>query len=204
MFPYILNNFIKSCGRYLIVIDDVWDVETWDTIKYALSDNNCGSVIITTTRVHDVAKACCSLCSSGWVYKPKPLQEHDSKRLFHNRIFGPGNECPENLEEVSDKILKKCGGLPLAIIAISSLLANKARHRVHSLTEWDEVQTSIGHGLERDSTVEGMMRILSLSYFDLPHHLKACLLYLSIFPEDYNIEKKAFSTAMGCRGVHSC
>jgi disease resistance protein RPM1 len=105
-------------------------VETWDTIKYALSSNSCGSVIITTTHIHDVAEACCSLYS-GWVYQPKPLQEHDSQRLFQNRIFGLGNECPENLKEVSDKILKKCGGLPLAIIAISSLLANKARNGVY-------------------------------------------------------------------------
>ena len=138
MYPAILNSFIKSCRRYFIVIDDVWDVETWDTIKYALSNNSCGSVIIITTRIHDVAKACCSLYSDGLVYQPKPLQEHDSKRLFQNRIFGLRNECPENLKEVADKILKKCGGLPLAIIAISGLLANKARNGVHSVTEWDQ------------------------------------------------------------------
>jgi len=39
-------------------------------------------------------------------------------------------------------------------------------------------------------TVDRMMGILSLSYFDLPYHLKACLLYLSIFPEDYEIDQK--------------
>jgi len=76
--------------------------------------------------------------SDGWVYKLKPLEEQDSKMLFQNRIFGHGNECPENLKEVADKILKKCGGLPLAIIAISGLLANKARNGVHSVTEWDQ------------------------------------------------------------------
>jgi Leucine-rich repeat (LRR) protein len=32
-----------------------------------------------------------------------------------------------------------------------------------------------------------MKRILLLSYFDLPRHLKSCLLYLSVFPEDYLI-----------------
>ena len=78
----------------------------------------------------------------------------------------------------------------MAIIAISGLLANKARNGVHSVIEWDQVQTSIGRGLEKDSTVEGMIGILSLNYVDLPYHLKACMLYLSILPEDHEIDKK--------------
>lgn len=108
-----------------------------------------------------------------------------STQLFYGRLFNPEEKCPSHLEEIACKILEKCAGLPLAINAISGLLSSKEKTR----KEWDLVKNSIGHALERNSSVEEMLEILSLSYFDLPPHLRTCLLYLSIFPEDYTIEK---------------
>ncbi|XP_047055961.1 disease resistance protein RGA5-like [Lolium rigidum] len=169
--------------RYFIVVDDVWDVQTWNIIKCAFSKSSCSSRIITTTRVSEVAKAC-SISYGGDVYNLRPLSIVDSKWLFLQRIFGSAKECPPHLKRVSDKILKKCGGLPLAIISISGLLATNSEE-----DQWEQVQESIGHGLGSNPGVEGMMRILSFSYFGLSPCLKSCLLYLSVFPEDADIWK---------------
>ncbi|CAL4916670.1 unnamed protein product [Urochloa decumbens] len=169
--------------RYLIVIDDVWSTSAWDAIKCAFPGNTCRSRIITTTRINDVARSCS--CTDGRVYEMEPLSDLYSKRLFTKRIFG-SEECPYQFQEVSDEILKKCGGLPLAIISISGLLANKPLMK----EEWEKVRNSIGSALARHRNLEGIKAILTLSYNDLPHHLKTCLLYLSMFPEDCNIERR--------------
>ncbi|VAI26899.1 unnamed protein product [Triticum turgidum subsp. durum] len=170
--------------RYLVVIDDIWSTQAWRIIKCSLCVNDLGSRIITTTRSIDIAKSCCSPHHDR-VYEIMPLTTAKSKSLFFKRIFGSGDICPPRLEEVSSEILKKCGGSPLAILTIAGLLANKGSTN----EEWESVYNSIGSTLEKDPGVEEMRRILSFSYDDLPHHLKTCLLYLSVFPEDYEIEK---------------
>ncbi|KAI4970884.1 hypothetical protein ZWY2020_001798 [Hordeum vulgare] len=61
-----ISNFLQD-KRYFIMVDDVWDVQTWDTLKGAFPKGNFGSRIITTTRIHEVAKSCCASCG-GRVY----------------------------------------------------------------------------------------------------------------------------------------
>ncbi|XP_052150594.1 disease resistance protein PIK6-NP-like [Oryza glaberrima] len=168
--------------RYLIIIDDIWRIQAWDLVKSALPDNSCQSRIITTTRISTVAESCCSTLKDR-IYYIEPLNEVESRELFFKRIFATEHGCPPHLEEVSNEILKKCGGLPLAILSIASSLANKPDIK----EQWEMVKKSIGFALEGTPTLEGMNKILLFSYYDLPTHLKACLLYLSIFPEDYVI-----------------
>ncbi|KAF8655773.1 hypothetical protein HU200_060933 [Digitaria exilis] len=167
--------------RYLIVIDDIWDKEPWDNvIGLSLIENNMGSRIITTSRNIDVAE------HVGDCYKLQPLSDKNSETLFYGRIFGSKDKCPARFLDVSKKLLKKCGGVPLAIVTISSLLANKPG----SIKVWEDVCDSIGSGLGRNNPgMDDMRKILLLSYYDLPSHLKTCLLYLSVFPEDYKISK---------------
>lgn len=162
-------------------MDDIWDISIWKMIKCALPDNDVGYKIITTTRISEVAE------KAGGVYKLKHLSLNNSRRLLYGRIFGNCEDTEkypdEELAEVSERILKKCVGVPLAIITMASLLANKP------MEDWPVVYKSIGLGHGGNDDVDNTRNILSLSYYDLSLHLKPCLLDLSIFPEDYYIEK---------------
>ena len=116
----------------------------------------------------------------------KSLSKENSRKLFFKRVFGLEDACPPYLEEVSAQILKRCGGLPLAIVTISSLLASE-RNKLKE--HWVHIMNSLGPNFEVNPTLEGMRQILSLSYINLPHYLKTCMLYLGMYPEDYIIKK---------------
>ncbi|CAO1939980.1 unnamed protein product [Urochloa humidicola] len=116
----------------------------------------------------------------------RPLDHNNSRRLFFKRIFDSEEKCPQELEGASEDILKKCDGIPLAIISISSFLAVDVPQ---SPDHWNKVKESISCPLPGNKFVETMKSVLSLSYFNLPHHLRTCLLYLSAFPEDCEIER---------------
>uniref|UniRef100_A0A0D9XT06 NB-ARC domain-containing protein n=1 Tax=Leersia perrieri TaxID=77586 RepID=A0A0D9XT06_9ORYZ len=177
-----LREFLRD-KRYLVVIDDIWDTPAWETIKYSLSDNENGSRIITTTRIFDVAE------EVGGIYQMAPLSVEHSRKLFCLRIFGAEERCPNQLAEVSEKILRKCAGVPLAIITIASVLASKSKVG-NEHTYWSKVYQSMGSGLEDNLHVKNMRRILSVSYYDLPPNLRTCLLYLCLYPEDYYIPRE--------------
>ncbi|KAF7099384.1 hypothetical protein CFC21_101018 [Triticum aestivum] len=160
--------------------------EIWRFINCALWKNKLHSRVITTTRNVSVSEACLS-SSDDMIHKMKPLSDEDSRILFHRRIFQSEEKCSEDLRVVSTNILKKCGGVPLAIITIASLLVSG--QRIKQKDEWMHVHNLMGRGVTQGGIVKDMKRILSLSYYDLPSHLKTCLLYLSIFPEDFEIVK---------------
>ncbi|XP_044418745.1 disease resistance protein RGA5 [Triticum aestivum] len=171
--------------RYLIVVDDLWDQSAWNIISCAFPEDGNGSRVIVTTRLGDVAFHAC-LHDRECIYQMNPLQEQDSRSLFYNRVFGSEDSCPQQFKEVSAEILKKCGGLPLAIITIASLLASR---QARSRSEWESIRDSLSSKFATKPTLEEMRSILNLSYMHLPLYLRACFLYLGMYPEDRKISK---------------
>ncbi|KAM0832929.1 hypothetical protein ACQ4PT_064586 [Festuca glaucescens] len=177
-----LRKHLKT-ERYLIIIDDLWDVSTWDIIKCAFPENDLGSRVIVTTRIQEVSMACCP-SRRHYILQMKPLSDEDSRKLFFGRIFGSEEACPHLLRDVSVEILKRCGGLPLAIISTSSMLANDGFNQKE---RFEHVRDSLGSAM--NLTLERVRKILYLSYKDLPPHLRTCFLYLGMYPEDYKIDR---------------
>ncbi|EOY17997.1 Disease resistance protein RPP8, putative [Theobroma cacao] len=85
-------------------------------------------------------------------------------------------------------MVKKCGGLPLAIAVLGGLLATKG-----TMVEWEMVQRNINAHLNNFPQLNdygNVNGILVLSYNELPFHLKPCFLYIGHYPEDWEISKK--------------
>ncbi|VAH00720.1 unnamed protein product [Triticum turgidum subsp. durum] len=122
----MLHEFLEN-KRYLVIIDDIWDEKLWEGINFAFSSkNNLRCRLITTTRIVSVSNSCCSSADDS-VYQMKPLSSDDSRRLFHKRIFPDDSGCPNEYEQVSKDILKKCGGYhwPSLLLLVLWLVARR-------------------------------------------------------------------------------
>ena len=78
-----------------------------------MQNNKC-SRVITTTRIQEVATACCSECQ-GYLYEIQPLNKLDSRNLFFKRLFNEVDGCPKQYRDISEDMIRKCRGVPLAI-----------------------------------------------------------------------------------------
>ena len=101
-------------------------------------------------------------------------------------------ENPELIKE-RKQILKKCDGLPLAIVVIGGFLANRPK----TGAEWRKLNENISAELEMNPELGMIRTVLGKSYDGLPYELKSCFLYLSIFPEDHTISQRRLVASMG-------
>ena len=170
--------------RYVIVLDDLWVKEVWESVKLALPDGRNSRIIITTRR-GDIANSCRDGDSID-IHKIQPLSPERAAELFCLKAFSRNGRCPSGLEEVSKSILQKCDGLPLGIIQIGRLLSIKPRTR----NQWKIFHDSLESELRSNGELSDIVKVLSASYKDLPYHLRYCFLYMSIFPETNPVKRR--------------
>ncbi|KAM3356708.1 hypothetical protein P3S68_023422 [Capsicum galapagoense] len=141
--------------KYLLVLDDVWNEDTlkWSRLKNMLIGGAKGSMILLTTCSDVVAE----VSGSAHQHKLGDLLKEDAWTL-------------------------KCGGIPLAIRSICSLLRQKRTE-----DEWIYFKNQELSSITRGGN--DVMTILRLSFNYLPRHLKICFTYCSLFPKDFLIQR---------------
>ncbi|GJN25848.1 hypothetical protein PR202_gb13732 [Eleusine coracana subsp. coracana] len=168
-----LYEFLET-KRYLIVIDDVWNVLDWTAISCGLPDNNQGSRIIATSEMKDVANSCCRK-PTDTLHLLNPLDDADSRNLVLSRISCLEEDCIPDLKILQNSMFEMFGGNPLVLGIAAGLLAMNST----ILSEFEIPENGMPM----------MKTILDLGYADLPLDMKSCFLYLGVFPKNNIIMK---------------
>ncbi|XP_034888603.1 putative disease resistance protein RGA4 [Populus alba] len=182
--------------KFLLVLDDVWDDygDRWNKLKEVLRCGAKGSAVIVTTRIEMVAlrMATTSVKHMG------RLSEEDSWQLFQQLAFGMRRkEERAHLEAIGVSIVKKCGGVPLAIKALGNLMRLK-----ESEDQWIAVKESEIWDLREEASE--ILPALRLSYTNLSPHLKQCFAYCATFPKDHVMRREELIALWMANGFISC
>ncbi|KAJ0017676.1 hypothetical protein Pint_11527 [Pistacia integerrima] len=172
----IILRDILSREKYLLVLDDVWneDYGLWVELRNLLIECVSGSKIIITTRSDHVA----SIMGTVPTYKLEGLSLDDCLLVFVKYAFKEGQEKQHpNLMEIGIEIVKKCGGIPLAVRALGSLLYSSTSEQ-----DWKNLRDNEIWKLDKKEN--DILNALRISYNHLPPHLKQCFVYCSICPKD--------------------
>ncbi|KAL3507304.1 hypothetical protein ACH5RR_032686 [Cinchona calisaya] len=176
-----LESKLRQCllkNKYLIVMDDVWDVKPWNDLKSSFPDDGNRSRILITGRLCKVAL---EIEPDGDPHSLRLLSDDESWKLLEGKVFH-GDSCPQELLAVGKEIARHCKGLPLAIVAIAGLLERTEK----SQNWWRRIAENLSSQIINDPETR-CMEILELSYKHLPEYLKVCFLYLGVLLEDKDI-----------------
>ncbi|MFS7926404.1 putative P-loop containing nucleoside triphosphate hydrolase, leucine-rich repeat domain superfamily [Helianthus anomalus] len=177
-----LRNHLRD-KMFLLVLDDVWSesYEDWETLVGPFHECAHGSKIIMTTRKN---KLLTKLGYNHLNQQLHSLSDEDALSLLALHALGVNNFSSHlSLKTHGEGIVKKCDGLPLALVALGRLLRTKQDEEEY----WEEVLKS---EIWRLQEVDGIVPALRLSYHDLSARLKQLFAYCSLFPKDFMFNKE--------------
>ncbi|XP_078149088.1 putative disease resistance protein RGA3 [Carex rostrata] len=164
----------------LLVLDDVWNENhnLWESFRVPFKEARMVRILVTTRN-----KKVAEVMQTTTCFYPCILSEYSSWQLFEHYAFS--DTCytkPKHFLDMGREIMRKCGGLPLAVKSIASLLRHEADEEV-----WREILES---GLWKNKeSKEVIFPALQISYAHLPAHLKPCFSFCSMYPKDETLMK---------------
>ncbi|XP_041006774.1 probable disease resistance protein At5g66900 [Juglans microcarpa x Juglans regia] len=176
-----LLNRITQQNPILLILDDVWSgsESLLEMFKFHMTSYK----ILVTSRTAFPRFSC--------KYKLEPLSDEDATKLFrHSAILQDGNSYIPDDDTVR-KIVKFCGGFPLALEVIGSSLRGESaatwENRMQNWTSGDSILDSVPEIdlLERlQSSLEFSDKKVKPKYEVI---MKECFMDIGSFPEDQRI-----------------
>ncbi|TYH81367.1 hypothetical protein ES332_D03G195700v1 [Gossypium tomentosum] len=168
----------KDQIKYLLVLDDVWDVKKWEDLKLCLKgiSTNGGNGVIVTTRKEDVASTVQALSDQS--HRPGILEDEECWSIIKPRAL-MDSPISHELELIGKKIAKQCRGVPL----VAKLMEGIMRKIEMSPLAWSKIQRSDAWG-----SMESVLK-LSFDHLSSPY-VKKCFAYCAMFPKDYCFGKE--------------
>ena len=169
--------------KFILIFDDVWEVYPPREVGIPIGVAAGGGRLIVTTRSREV----CLRMGCKEMIKVEPLEKEEAWELF-NRTLDRFNPLSQKEEEIARDIVEECAGLPLAIVTTA-----RSMIVVYDIAEWRNALNEL-RGLVKGHTINvenDVFKILEFSYSRLnDERLQECLLYCTLFPEDYKIRRE--------------
>ncbi|KAL5560015.1 hypothetical protein UlMin_036226 [Ulmus minor] len=156
---------VRLCRKKLLLVLD--DVDTSEQLQHLVGDRQFGhgSKIIITSRDKQVLKP----IVRDYIYEAEELNSDDARQLFYLHAF-QSNACTTEFTEISEKVVSKAQGNPLALRTLGSYL--------YPLTtkEWESALAKLKKIPNRD-----IQKVLEISYDGLDTEEKDIFLDIACF-----------------------
>ncbi|TYG71525.1 hypothetical protein ES288_D05G403700v1 [Gossypium darwinii] len=172
---------LKKEQRILIILDDIWGpINLKENIGIPIGDDHKGCKVLLTTR----RKRVCQIMECRPVVQLHCLDDDEAWTLFEKKA-GLDDLSDDSIKTPAKKIVKKCGGLPIAIVPLASALKGKTHH------EWQAAYRRLKDRrlTEIEDVNEENAYVCLEASFDYLKTMetKTCFLLCSLFPEDDEI-----------------
>ncbi|WCJ41322.1 Disease resistance protein (CC-NBS-LRR class) family [Euphorbia peplus] len=165
-------NTVFADKRFLIVVDDSCARNFWEKMGGAFRNLFNGSRIIFTVCKPKEAPP---FSETNFNYRLHLRSDDESWAMFKHTL--KLNISLKLEKDLKKQILRKCGGLPKAIVNLVGLLSKREATR----QEWSRVLDQLNQDEEPWQQIQKNIN----GY--LPLYLRRCLFYFGLFPADYMI-----------------
>ncbi|KAK4405915.1 Disease resistance protein RPP8 [Sesamum angolense] len=196
--------YIECTGTtcYLYEQRHLNEEESWDLLKKKVYH------VLNITGEHDISSTFeeDDTASSTDGYRSCLSDEEEDEAVDQLQTLSPDGSIQDqrnqmDMEKLAKEMVAQCGGLPLAVIALGELLMTKS-----TISEWRMVHQNLNSYLRRGASFRENGRVheaLSLSYADLPDHLKLCFLHIGSFAEDSKVSTRKLYQLWAAEGFKS-